>query len=273
MVPRQWVAFDWDGLPIRPHQPEPALPWIADDPAEAWNWALPDPLLDPEVGVATALRRLPPAFRDVGAGWQVTASAAFKPGWRLRTWHWLSQSCTGAELKTWLRPLIRRGMVDDVTLVECQPHYLATTCLGDPDLCPQRFGILEQASGNVVQVPDIAAIARRQQQRDQQERQASRRPQEVQRPRRDQDQDNLERWLWSCVDLVRNAREGHRHPTYKFEACRIKATCDKHGVPWETWRDRVIEAYESTLTAAELKERKTGSIAGVMAWLDRRPAA
>jgi hypothetical protein len=85
IAPRRWCAFDWDRVPIRSHQPEPATSEIADDSAEAWNWARPDPLLDPEIGAGQCLRRLPPAFRDVSCGYQVSASAGFKPGWRLRT--------------------------------------------------------------------------------------------------------------------------------------------------------------------------------------------
>jgi hypothetical protein len=132
IVPRRWCAFDWDRVPIASYQPEPASPEVADDPAESWHWSRPDPLLDPAIGAQACLRRLPPAFRDVSCGWQVSASGGFKSGWRLRTWHWLDHPCTGDELKVWLKPAIDRNLVDPVTLVEAQPHYLAVTVVGLP---------------------------------------------------------------------------------------------------------------------------------------------
>ncbi len=147
--------------------------------AESWHWSRPDPLLDPETASAPSLRRLPPAFRDVSCGWQVSASAGFKPGYRLRTWHWLDHPCTGAELKIWLKPAIERRLVDPVTLVEAQPHYLAVTVVGGADPCPQRFGVLRLAK-DAVPVPDIAGIVRREQKAERRERQ--REPQTIRAP-------------------------------------------------------------------------------------------
>jgi hypothetical protein len=271
VVPRRWVGFDWDKVPIRPCQPEPAEPWLADDPAESWNWALPDPLLDPELGASECLRRLPPAFRDTSCGWQVSASAGFKPDWRLRTWHWLSQPCTGAELKTWLKPAIDRNLVDDVTLVEAQPHYLAVTVLGGPDPCPQRFGVLQQAGGEVIAVPDIAAIARRQQQRDRAEHERAR-PRYQPAPAAPAG-DGPEARLQACLDTIRGAADGTKHKVYYHEAARARAICDRYDFDWQPWRQRLMEAYEATLPAGEADRRRKNSIEGVMDWLDRRPAA
>jgi hypothetical protein len=267
IVPRQWCAFDWDKVPIGPYQPEPAEPSIAEDPAESWNWALADPLLDPEIGVRQCLRRLPPAFRDVTCGYQVSASAGFKRGWRLRTWHRLSRPCTGAELKTWLRPAIERDLVDDVTLVEAQPHYLAATVVGGPDPCPRRFGLLMQAGGEVVAVPDLAAIADRQQQRD-----CAARPRPAYQPNR-KHRGGPEDRLEACLQTIRQAVDGTKHKVYAHEAARAHAIAARHGINWTPWRQRLMDAYEVTLPAGEAKRRRQSSIEGVMNWLDRRPAA
>ena len=116
--------FDWDNLPLEP----------VDD-------RVPDPLRDPEIGVALAMMRLPPAFREVSCIWQISAGAGLAPGFRMRTWHWLDRPCLGVDLKEWVRPSIDRGLVDPCTLVEVQPHYLAVRVVGGPDPCPARFGI------------------------------------------------------------------------------------------------------------------------------------
>jgi hypothetical protein len=129
VTPCRWVAFDWDNIPV-PHDPES----IELDQAEFANWARPPALFKPDLGVELALRRLPPAFRTVSCLWQITASAGFKGGFRLRTWHWLSRALTGSQLKCWLNPAIERGLVDPSTLVEVQPHYVGCTVRGGPDL-------------------------------------------------------------------------------------------------------------------------------------------
>ena len=261
VVPRRWVAFDWDGLPIRPHEPTPALPEIADDPAEAWNWARPDPLLDPELGARECLRRLPPAFRDVTCGWQVSASGGYKLGWRLRTWHWFDHPCTGAELKTWLKPAVERNLVDPVTLLEPQPHYLAVTVRGGPDPCPRRFGLLRLAK-DAVPVPDIARIKRWQQTRDRQP--------ESRRWTAPSPGGPVEQRLEACVAAVRTAPDGTKHPTYYKEAARAKALCDRHGADWHHWRERLRQSYEASLPADEAKRRRKSSTLGVLEWVERR---
>jgi len=82
VAPRRWVAFDWDDVPVR-HNPDS----MEHDQAEFANWARPPALFKPKLGVKLALRRLRPAFRNVSCLWQITASAGFKDGFRLRTWH------------------------------------------------------------------------------------------------------------------------------------------------------------------------------------------
>ena len=66
VVARRWCAFDWDNLPL---------------PVDG---KVPDPLRDPEIGVALAMRRLPPPFRDVSCVWQISAGAGLAPGFRMR---------------------------------------------------------------------------------------------------------------------------------------------------------------------------------------------
>jgi len=266
VVPRQWVAFDWDGLPLTPIPAEPAPEGIAADEAEPVHWLEADPLLDAEIGARHALRRLPPPFREVTCFWQISASAGFKPGFRLRTWHWLNHPVTGAEIKTWLAPAICRGLVDPATLVEAQPHYLAVRVEGGADPCPQRFGFLRLACDEV-QVPDIAGIKRRQNQREREEW-AKRTRLSPQRRGAQTATSYAQDRIGQCIDTVRRARA--RHPTYKTEAARAKAICDRHGLDWAPVRQALIEAYESTLTSAEVRARRKFSTEGVISWLEGR---
>ncbi len=267
VVPRLWCAFDWDKVPIASHQPEPAAPEVADDPAESWHWSRPDPLLDPEVGACECLRRLPPAFRDVSCGWQVSASAGFKPGWRLRSWHWLDHPCTGEELKVWLKPAIDRNLVDPVTLVEAQPHYLAVTVVGGPDPCPKRFGVLRLAR-DAVPVPDIAGIVRREE-AERRERETSRRhePRHGSVAKAD---DSATAFLERCVDTLAQAHDGTKHRVYLEEAARAKAFCDKYSIDWQPWKRRLMDTYCSIIPAAEEKRRHKTSTLDVMDWVEAR---
>ena len=246
VVPRCWVAFDWDGIE-------------ADG----------DPLTQPEIGVLHALRRLPPAFRDVSCAWQVSASAGFKPGFRLRTWHWLNHPTTGGEMKVWCGPAIQRNLLDPVTLVECQPHYLAVRVEAGPDPCPNRFGILGGDRDEVL-VPDIAGIKRRQDQRDRE----ARRQAEGNCPMwRDSDQANAyaQRRIDECLATIRSATA--RHTAYTHEAARARAICERYGLAWPPVRQALISAYESTLTATEANARRSSSTEGVLRWIERRSAA
>lgn len=268
IAPRLWAAFDWDNLPLAPIPAEPIPEELASDPAEACNWIEADPLLDPEVGAQHALRRLPPAFRGASCVWQVSASAGFKPGFRLRTWHWLDHPTTGGELKAWLRPAIERHLVDPVTLVEAQPHYLAVTISGGPDPCPRRFGILQQAH-DVVAVPDIEGIRRRQAERERRERAAETIHVSELVTGRDR-QSYAERRLEECIAAVRSAPDGTKHPNYVEQTARAKALCDRHGLDWPRCREDLRATYEATLPAGEAKRRRRGSTDGVLGWIERR---
>ena len=61
-------------------------------------------------------RELPKPIKLTSKGkasfWQATASAGIDPGiYKLRSWHGLSRSVTGEQLKVWLQPAIKRGLV------------------------------------------------------------------------------------------------------------------------------------------------------------------
>ena len=248
VVPRRWCAFEWDGVP-------------ADG----------DPLREPEIGVRAALRRLPPAFRAASCGWQISASAGFKPGFRLRTWHWLDHPTTGAELKVWCRPAIERALLDPVTLVEAQPHYLAVTVAGGPDPCPQRFGILRQAR-EAVTVPDIAGMIRAMAERERAERLARHGPVPDRRFNPAAARSYAERRIADCIEAVRSAPDGTKHPTYCTEAARAKALCDRFGVDWRPVRRELRDTYEATLPPREAARRRQSSTDGVLRWLEGRGA-
>jgi hypothetical protein len=264
VTPRRWVAFDWDNIPV-PHNPDS----IEHDQAEFANWARPPALFKPDLGVQLALRRLPPAFRNVSCRWQVTASAGFKEGFRLRTWHWLSRPLTGSQLKCWLHPAIERGLVDPSTLVEVQPHYVGCTVRGGPDPCPQRFGLLERAA-QIVAVPEIEAIKTRQERRERERRRTLYAGQAVTVDAIAGTTSDVDRRIDECVAAIRRARSGSRHPTFKSELARARALCDRHGINWGPVLDRLRGAYEATLTESEIRTRKKGSINGLPDWIDRR---
>ena len=264
VVPRRWVAFDWDCLPV-PHEPES----VEHGHADFANWAQPPALFKPELGVELALRRLPPAFRDVGCVWQVTGSAGFKDGFRLRTWHWLSRALTGAQLKCWLNPAIERGMVDPSTLVEVQPHYIGCTVRGGPDPCPQRFGILERTAQTVL-VPEIEGIKMRQQRRERARRRTLYAQETVTVGMVTGASTDVDRRLDECVSTMRRARSGSRHPTFKSSLARARALCDRHGIDWTPVLNQLRQAYEATLTEDEIRKREKGSINGLPDWIDRR---
>jgi hypothetical protein len=257
VVPRRWVAFDWDGLPLE----------LQPCPNPRWQWE-PHPLLEPWVGARIALRRLPPAFRNASCFWQVSAGAGFDPGFRLRTWHWLDHPVTGAELKIWLHPAIQGGLVDPATLVEAQPHFLSVRVFGGADPCPRRFGFLRHRLSQVA-VPDIEGIKRRQHQRELAQRPPEQRP---------VPHDPAQAQAWAehriddCLAAIRASASGSRHPTYKTEAARARAYCDRGKLDWQPVRRALVAAYESTLSSAEASRRRTDSIEGVLTWIERRAA-
>jgi hypothetical protein len=258
-VPRQWVGFDCDNVPD--------ANTIEDDPAEQANWDRPPALFMPEIGAEIARRRLPPEFRAVRCLWQVTGSAGFKPGYRLRLWCWLDHPTTGAELQTWLKPAIDRNLVDPVTLRECQEHYVGVHVLGGRDPCPARFGFLSGAT-DAVKVPDIAGIKRRQDEAERRERQSR----QAGQPRVKLTGPALaQHRLAACLSKVKAARDGTKHLVFVEQCAAAKFVCDEFKLDcWPQVRRDLAAVYEGSLPAGEAGRRRRSSIDGVPNWVERR---
>ena len=250
-IPQAFAVFDYDSAPILPaHDQETGE--LADDHA---NRALPDPLSDPEIGVAQVIRVLPPEFRDCACVWQVTASAGFKPGWRLRTFHLLDRPVISKQLKMWVKPAVDRGLLDDCTLTASQPVYVALSIIGGEDPCPQRFGIWRPTpwAAEEVPVPDLDAMARRladMERRDREKNRAARTSlfhgASSGRVHNAELGNACPCYLCECVARVARAGSGARHPTYLHECARVRAVCDKYGRDdWDYWRDELMAAYEA----------------------------
>ena len=256
VVPRCWVGFDWDSLQVA-QDVDPST-----DPAE-WPEP-PDPILDPEVGVAVALRYLPAAFREVDCVWQISASAGFKPGFRLRTWHILDKPLTGEDLKLWCEPIIRRRILDPVTLRECQPHYIAVRMVGGPDPCPARFGIYRQHGVEEVEVADLELI------RERARLQARELIKSSIPPKWAHKGSAAERYIEGCVWRVQTAIDSTKHPTYVTELARAKNVALAAGLDWPSIARRIRDTYEGTLPPDEADRRRRGSTDGALRWIDRK---
>jgi hypothetical protein len=81
----------------------------------------------------------------------------------------------------------------------------------------------------------------------------------------------VEQRLADCVETVRRATK--RHTTYKTEAARALALCQRYGVDWKPWRQQLIDAYVGTLSPTEIAQRQSTSINGVIAWLEARASS
>jgi hypothetical protein len=173
---------------------------------------------------------------------------------------------TGDEIKIWVRAAIERKLVDPVTLVEVQPHYLAVKIEGGEDPCPRRFGFIRGAVAEVA-VPDFRGIRLRQEAAER-----AKRPPENRRPPRDPEQAHAyaQRRIDECLARIKGA--GSRHTTYTEEAARARALADRYGLDWGPIKRDLIAAYETTLTPAEACERRSFSTEGMLRWLEARSA-
>lgn len=253
VVPRQWGGFDWDNVALPPDV---------------------DPLLNPEAIPPIIFKRLPPPFRVADCIVQISASAGVKPGARARTFHLLDRPLTGAQLKLWCRPAIEKKLLDPVTLVECQPHYLSITVRGGHDPCPERFTLFRHTGADFVDCTDFGEVAERE-----------RKAQEAEQERRDKLAHALRQRGGRPADgkavfelSIRKAeREVHasaraaRHPVYLEQMARLRAICARHGHDFNAACSRLQAAYLATLTADEARRRKRGSTDGVVRWLEARP--
>lgn len=251
-VPRQWVGFDWDSFPLPPDV---------------------DPLLHPEAIPPIIMKRLPPPFRLADCIVQISASAGVKPGGRARTWHLTDRPLMGDDLKLWCRPAIERHLLDPVTLVPTQPHYLSITVEGGHDPCPERFSIYR--AGNGIEFVDCSDFGRA---LDEQ-----RKAEEIERERREKIADALRRTgrtddgnafelsIRKAERAIASSARGARHPVYVQQMARMQAICDRHGHDFSKARDRLRSAYLSILTPDEARQRQRGSTDGMVRWLEARP--
>lgn len=130
---RQWVALDLEGVE-RP---------LGTPPADLAGCA------------ATAIERLPDAFRGAHCIVQASASHGIKSDIRLRLWFWLSRATSGTELKRWLRGT----PADPCIFGAAQVTYTAApVCAADAvDPLPVRMAVL--AGTTSVPVPPPNALA------------------------------------------------------------------------------------------------------------------
>jgi hypothetical protein len=250
--PQWWFACDWDTL---------AFPDGSDN----------DPLLHPAALAELATPWLPPDARDKSMIVQISASAGYKPGARFRTYHLTDKPLTGANTKLWLKPAIDRRKLDPVLYVESQPHYLATTMIGGPDPCPERFSLVRRPSGEIVPTTGFDRCKAKH------EREAA-----LEQERRDKiafaiqargipdDGRALEIAIRKSEVAIARSASGSRHPTYTTETARIRAIIERHGGDWPAARERLRTAYLGTLSTKEAAERAKGSTDGVLHWVEDR---
>ena len=131
------------------------------------------------------------------------------------------------------RPAIERKLVDPVTLVESQPHYLAVTVVGGRDPCPQRFGIFRQTTDTVV-LPDLGRVRERQHDR----AEASRPPLPPVTRTVDGSNSYAEAKIEAAIEELKGAAA--RHPAYMHAAATCHALCERYGLDWPPVRDRLV---------------------------------
>ena len=251
VVPRQWVGFDWDSVGL----PEDV-----------------DALLNPEAIPPIIMKRLPPPFRVADCVVQISASAGVKPGARARTWHLLDRPLTGTDLKLWCKPAIERHLLDPVTLVETQPHYLSITVEGGHDPCPERFALYRAGNGlEFVDCTDFGRVLDEQRKAEDIERERREKLAAALRHRgRTDDGNAFELSIRKAERAIIGSSKGARHPVYTTEMARLQTIADKHGHDFGKARDRLRAAYVSILSPDEARQRQRGSTDGVVRWLEAR---
>ena len=182
-VPRQWLATDVDTV-ARPD----GIP-VADIAGQAGE----------------VIRRLPDGFSGAACIAQATGGAGFKPGIRLRLWHWLSRPTTGAELKLWFRD----APVDRAIFSAAQCIYTAAPVLADGVVDPVPERIIRLPGTAVVQVPSPAALA------------PPPPPRMVSSATAQTAADRIERIIERQIHRVSCAPDGSKHPTLRAAARTI----------------------------------------------------
>jgi hypothetical protein len=249
---RQWAGFDWDSVPL---------------PAGV------DPLLNPEAIPPIIFKRLPPPFRVADCVVQISASAGVKPGARARTWHLTDRPLTGTDLKLWCRPAIERGLLDPVTLVETQPHYLAVTVIGGHDPCPERFTLFRHTGADFVDCSDFGRVLDEKRTADELEQERRDKLAHALRHRRAAGgaHDAFELSIRKAEKEIHASAGGPRHPVYVKQMQRMDGICRQHGHNFAVARERLRNAYLAVLSPDEVRQRERGSTDGMVRWLEARP--
>jgi hypothetical protein len=123
-----WVLLDVDGIPC----PEGL-----------------DPVTEPERAAAHVISLLPEEFHDAAHWWQLTGSAGFKPGIRMRLAFWMDRKLTGRDVKMWVSKV--KGL--DLSIYTANQLIYAARPIFElvDDPVPQRSGMCD---GAVVCTPD-----------------------------------------------------------------------------------------------------------------------
>jgi hypothetical protein len=129
-APHYWTLLDVDGIPC---------------PADL------DPIAEPERAAAHVISLLPEEFHGAAHWWQLTGSAGFKPGIRMRLAFWMDRKLGGRDVKLWLAKV--KGL-DGSIYTAHQLIYAATPIFEDgvEDPVPRRSGICD---GDVVSPPEM----------------------------------------------------------------------------------------------------------------------
>jgi hypothetical protein len=108
-----------------------------------------DPVTEPERAAAHVICLLPEEFHGAAHWWQLTGSAGFKPGIRMRLAFWMDRKLTGQDVKVWLSGV--KGL--DLSIYTAnQPIYVAKPIFeGVEDPVPRRSGVCD---GDVVSPPE-----------------------------------------------------------------------------------------------------------------------
>jgi hypothetical protein len=129
-TPHYWTLLDVDGIPC----PEGL-----------------DPIAEPERGAAYVISLLPEEFHGAAYWWQLTGSAGFKPGIRMRLAFWMDRKLTGPDVKLWLSKV--KGL--DLSIYTANQLIYAAASVFEEDIedpVPRRSGICD---GDVVSPPEL----------------------------------------------------------------------------------------------------------------------
>lgn len=201
-MPRQWLALDFDTLPL---------------PAG----------IKPEdlIGCGrVAIESLPLEFLRVRTIVQATASHGLKPGARLRLWYWLDRPVCGDELKYWLRA----APVDPKIFGAAQAIYTSAPLFlpGSFDPLPTRISVIPGDLAVAAPTPDRLKPPPR--------------PKVVFNHFHNRDPDG--RAIEGIVRSVAAAANGNRNAALYWGSCRMAELIALHAIDQETARSLLEDA-------------------------------